>query len=46
VEHPGGDRQAAAEVEIIVNPQWPLTDELVLSIAVSADWGHRYFQRA
>jgi hypothetical protein len=30
-------------VEITINPRWELTDELVLAIAVSADWLSSYF---
>ena len=30
-------------VEVTVNPGWELTDELVLAIAVSADWLSSYF---
>jgi hypothetical protein len=30
-------------VEITVHPGWPLTDELVLAIAISAPWLNSYF---
>lgn len=30
-------------VEITVHPDWPLTDELVLAIAISAPWLNSYF---
>jgi len=30
-------------MDIIVNPDWPLTDELVLALAVSAEWLKGYF---
>ena len=30
-------------VEIAVHPGWPLTDELVLAIAISAPWLNKYF---
>ena len=32
-------------VEIIVHPDWTLTDELVLAIAISAPWLSSYFSR-
>jgi hypothetical protein len=31
------------KVEIAVHPDWELTDELVLVIAISAPWLHSYF---
>jgi hypothetical protein len=31
-------------VEITVHPDWELTDELVLAIAISAPWLHSYFE--
>jgi DivIVA domain-containing protein len=34
---------AGATMEITVHPGQPLTDELVLAIAISAPWVHRYF---
>ena len=30
-------------VEITVHPGWPLTDELVLAIAISTPWLNSYF---
>jgi hypothetical protein len=32
-------------VEITVHPDWKLTDELVLAIAISAPWLGSYFEK-
>jgi DivIVA domain-containing protein len=36
-------RQAGGCVEIVVNPRWQLSDELILAVTQSADWLSGYF---
>ena len=33
-----------AKLSVVVHPDWTLTDELVLVIAISAPWLHSYFK--
>ena len=33
-----------AKLSVVVHPDWTLTDELVLVIAISAPWFYSYFK--